>query len=279
MKYLFGYHRTAKECQKLDWDCHKKECCMNPNERDKAAGTCHHDSSKSKKRPDEDTINISSKKFAAKDDDDDDVEEVYTDFKGHNAHSDDVNIMEDNKLEKEHLLLQKEVQKLALALEKKDAKLSKVKEKQIDLLLENEGLKTIIKQEDARKPSPEELLSCQVCAEEYTYHVDSSEGFNRNLPVQSQVCEHVICYGCVCRMQQALLETRNVVKWIKCPMCNTKHAFNAEKPIISRVNVEWIRSQKKREDSSSNNAITTVSPKNDTPDNTAIGSNDANQSL
>jgi hypothetical protein len=201
-----------------------------------------------------DTMNTSPRKFGGgtkatiddydDDDEDDNVEEVYTDFKSH-AHSDNAKVADNNDMEEK--LLQDKVQNLTHADIKKDAKLSKANKKQIlDLLIENQELKITIKQEHGKKlPPPEDLFSCQVCAEEYTYHVDSSEGFNHNLPVQSQACEHVICYGCVCHMQQALLETRNVVKWIKCPMCNTKHAFHAEKPIVSRVTVEWIKSQKK----------------------------------
>lgn len=47
-------------------------------------------------------------------------------------------------------------------LEHVERKYSKVKEKQKDFLLKKEGLKTMIKHENGKKPSPEEFLSYQI---------------------------------------------------------------------------------------------------------------------
>jgi len=275
----------SKECQRLDWKYHKKECIkannreaggINKDRSDKRNDTSHQDESTTgigeqsesqnsygdHEQPNPNgkgSMNANPNRATKDSDDDDDVEEVYTDFKS--PDSSDYAPHEEKNLNQ-----QVEVDKLTLALNKTSTKLSKVNQKQIELLVQNQDLKITIKQEKNCKMPPEELLSCQVCTEEYACKVDSNQGFDPKLPVQSQACEHVICYGCVCRMQQTLLETRHRVKWIKCPLCNTRQAFHAEKPIVSRVNVEWIQSQKKVEPSSSDTHAT----KNDTVDIAAI---------
>ena len=76
----------------------------------------------------------------------------------------------------------------------------------------------------------DKLFRCPVCFEQFEFVLSNmTEKRSSNLPVHSSVCSHKICCACLTGMQVA---NRALPKWLKCPICNQKTAFNAvEMPI------------------------------------------------
>ena len=109
----------------------------------------------------------------------------------------------------------------------------------------------------------EDWTSCPVCLEQYTSDASSlvkkdteDEECTLNVPLQSAVCSHLVCFTCV-RKQAALQNhgdkparslkgdnSEDTVqnKLVQCPICNREDAFNADDPIMSHVTCKLVKS-------------------------------------
>ena len=73
----------------------------------------------------------------------------------------------------------------------------------------------------------DKLFRCPVCFEQFEFVLSNmTEKRSSNLPVHSSVCCHKICCACLAGMQAADARSK-LPKWLKCPICNQKTAFNA----------------------------------------------------
>jgi hypothetical protein len=118
---------------------------------------------------------------------------------------------------------------------------------------------------------PDNLRTCQICHEPYTYmdvnstssknsnnnknnkkdskknnndgddDDDATESHETHYPVLSKECQDILCYGCLLNLQASNSEGKPLQKFVTCPFCKTKKAFRPDKVSYNVVLMDWIK--------------------------------------
>jgi hypothetical protein len=88
----------------------------------------------------------------------------------------------------------------------------------------------------------DEYTNCCVCLEPYEVNPASSS-VNR-LPIKSATCAHTLCEDCVDNCYASLLTSRgSKVRYVTCPQCRTKRAFDVQNKVVDFFLREYIMSR------------------------------------
>ncbi|KAL7432662.1 hypothetical protein ACHAXM_003353 [Skeletonema potamos] len=87
----------------------------------------------------------------------------------------------------------------------------------------------------------DEYTKCCVCLEPYDVNLTTSCSENR-LPIKSATCAHTLCEGCVDNCYASLLTNnrRSNVRYVACPQCRTKRAFDVQNKVVDFFLREYI---------------------------------------
>jgi len=94
---------------------------------------------------------------------------------------------------------------------------------------------------------------CPLCARPYALDVPTTdeitrsgqESLNSAVPVQSNLCSHVLCLSCVREkahsMEISSEDEENLASFVQCPICLKEDAFDATHPIISTMACDLLK--------------------------------------
>lgn len=92
---------------------------------------------------------------------------------------------------------------------------------------------------DATCDVMDQYTKCCVCLE--PYEVEKGASSENRLPIKSATCSHTLCEGCVDNCFASLLaDGKSNVRYVTCPQCRTKRAFDVQNKVVDCFLREYI---------------------------------------
>ena len=89
----------------------------------------------------------------------------------------------------------------------------------------------------------DQYTKCCVCLEPYEVEPEASSTENR-LPIKSATCPHTLCEDCVDNCFASLLASGKAnVRYVSCPQCRSKRAFDAQNKVVDSFLREYMISR------------------------------------